>query len=413
LEGKLKIALMHYAVPPVIGGVESTIYHHTRLLNQEGYALSIIAGRGKAFYPDVSFHHIPEVDSLHQEVLKVTSFLSNGEISALFYYLRDHLTDQLRSLLMDTDICIVHNALTLHKNLPLTAALHSLADEGITKFVAWCHDFAWQDILYIKDMHKGYPWDLLRTPWKGVHYVTVSTYQKERLSVLINLPEDHIKVINPGIEITDFLKLASDTCHLIQMLDLFSADPLILLPARITRRKNIEFAIQVVAELSNKNPCAALLVTGPPGPHNPANMAYLESLQILRKTLNVVTHVHFLYECCDEVTDNMVADLYRISDLLLFPSRREGFGIPIIEAGAARLPIFSADIQPMNETGYGLANFFDPNDTPASVADAICAYLATDRAYQFRKRVLHQYTWESILKNHLVPLIREVMESDE
>ena len=410
MKSKPRIAIIHYAAPPIVGGVESTIYHHARLLCQAGYDVSIIAGRGKPFHPGVSFHHVPEVDSLHPSVLEVTSDLANGQLKPSFYGLRDCLTDLLRQLLKDTDICIVHNAVTLHKNLPLTGALRSLSDEGITEYIAWCHDFAWQDVLYTKDLRTGYPWDLLRTPWPDVHYVTVSAYQKEMLSALIGLPKDQIKVINPGIEIASFFKLEPATSDIMETLGLIAADPLILLPARITRRKNIEFAIEVTAALTRKKPEAALLVTGPPGPHNPANLAYLESLQVLRKKLNMMAHVYFLYECCNDVTDEMIADFYRISDLLLFPSRREGFGIPIIEAGVTRLPVFAADIPPMNETGHDLAHFFNPDGNPASVADAIASYLSTDRVYQFRKRIIKQYTWQSILKNHLIPLIKEVTD---
>jgi glycosyltransferase involved in cell wall biosynthesis len=66
---------------------------------------------------------------------------------------------------------------------------------------------------------------------------------------------------------------------LARRLDLLRADLLLLLPARITRRKNIEFALEVLASLRREGgQDARLLVTGPPGPHNPGNLAYLEQL---------------------------------------------------------------------------------------------------------------------------------------
>lgn len=55
-----RIAIIHYAGPPVVGGVESTIYHHARLLGQAGYQVHVIAGCGEPFHPQVTFHHIPE-----------------------------------------------------------------------------------------------------------------------------------------------------------------------------------------------------------------------------------------------------------------------------------------------------------------------------------------------------------------
>jgi glycosyltransferase involved in cell wall biosynthesis len=317
-------------------------------------------------------------------------------------------------LLVDTGVCIVHNAITLHKNLPLTAALRLLADEGATHFIAWCHDFAWQDALYTPDLHPGQPWDLLRTPWPGVRYVVVSAHQRERLAALLGLPKDQIEVVNPGVDL-DFLKLEPTTRSLLEKLDLLAADPLMLLPARITRRKNIEFAVRVTAALTRHKPQATLVITGPPGPHNPSNVAYLEALQALREELSVTARVHFLYEQGDgdqplHVSDAMMADLYHLADLLLFPSHREGFGIPVLEAGLVRLPVFAAHIPSVQESAGDLAHLFDPEGDPTAAAEAIAAYLASNRAYQLRRRVLGQFTWQAILECHLLPLVQEVTE---
>jgi glycosyltransferase involved in cell wall biosynthesis len=420
-----RVAMLHYAAPPVVGGVESTIYHHARLLSGAGYAVSVIAGRGAPFYLGVTFHRIPEVDSRHPEVLAVGQALARGEVPPSFAPVRDRLSDRLRPLLAEADVCIVHNAITLHKNLPLTAALRRLADEGVVRFIAWCHDFAWQDALYTPDLHPGYPWDLLRTPWPGVRYVVVSAHRRSRLAALLDLSEDEIEVVNPGVDVAEFLKLEPATRKLMEKLDLMAADPLLLLPARITRRKNIEFAIRVTAALTRHTQLlkshAALVVSGPPGPHNPTNIAYLRSLQALRQQLGVAGHVYFLYEYGEKgqplhVTDAMMADLYRLADVLLFPSRREGFGIPALEAGLARLPIFAADIPSLHEStgapsgssssGRSLAHLFDPEGDPAAVADAIAAYLDSDPIYQMRRRVLDQFTWEMVLERRLIPLIQ-------
>jgi glycosyltransferase involved in cell wall biosynthesis len=410
-----RVAILHYAAPPVVGGVEITIYHHARLLAQSGWPVRVIAGRGEPFHPQVIFHSIPEVDSRHPEVLAVGQALAEGQIPPSFAPLCERLAGRLRPLLAEADACIVHNAMTLHKNLPLTAALRRLADEGVTRFIAWCHDFAWQDDLYTPGLYAGLPWDLLRTPWPGVRYVVVSAHRRARLAELLGLAEEQIGVVSPGVDVADFLKLAPATCRLVEKLNLLAADPLLLLPARITRRKNIEFAVRVTAALARHKPQVALVVTGPPGAHNPANLAYLESLLALREELGVTTCVHFLYERGEggqplHVTDAMVADLYHLADLLFFPSRREGFGIPVLEAGLARLPVFAADIPSVQESTGGLAHLFGPESEPAAVAGAIVAFLESDQAHQLKRRVLSRFTWQAILERDLLPLIREVVE---
>lgn len=408
-----RIAVLHYAAPPVVGGVESTIYHHARLLAEAGCRVRVIAGRGEPFHPDVALETIPEMDSRHPEVLGAGRLLAKGEVGPRFTVLRDRLVERLHPLLSDVDVCIVHNAATLHKNIPLTAALNQLANEPVTRFLSWSHDLAWKDPLYVKDLHSGYPWDLLRTPWRGVRYVAVSAHRQKTMAALLGLPESEIRVIHPGVEIEQFWKLDPLTRQLCERLRLRSADPLVLLPSRITRRKNIEFAVRVTAELRRHKPHVALVVTGPPGPHNPANARYLQELRHLRESLDVSDKVYFLHEQEEggeplHLSDAVVTDFYQLADLLLFPSFREGFGIPVLEAGLARLPIFAADIPPVRESAGDLAHRFDPRGDPAQVADAIARVLEDDRRYLLRRRVLERFTWRAVVMRDILPLLQEV-----
>ncbi len=405
------IAILHYAAPPILGGVESTIAHHARLLSQAGHRVHIVAGRGGMEGENIIFHHLPLADSRHPEILEIGAQLRQGIVPPQFAAVQARLEAQLRPILRQAPVAIAHNVVTLHKNLPLTAALHHLVREDALRLIAWCHDFAWQDALYIPEMHSGFPWDLLRTPWEKTRYVVVSTPRREKLAALLGVPAARIRVVPPGVDAASFLKFEPLTRRLMTRLSLSEAEPLILLPARITRRKNIELGVRITAALQETHPRAALLVTGPPGPHNPANRAYLEELLSLRDSLGA--RVHFLYQHGENgaplhIPDAVLGDLYRLADLLLFPSLREGFGIPVLEAGLTRLPVFAADLPPIRESSAGhAAHLFDPRDDPAAIARRIVRFLEEDTAYRLRRRVLRHYRWEAILKEHLVPLIKE------
>jgi glycosyltransferase involved in cell wall biosynthesis len=325
------------------------------------------------------------------------------------------LVDLIRPILTGVDVCIVHNAITLHKNLALSAALRKLSDENLAPMIAWCHDFAWLDKLYIPELHEGYPWSLLREPWPGVKYVAVSNNRQELLGKLLDIPKSEIQVITPGVDVRQFLSLDDLTWELVGKLDLLLADPLMLLPARITRRKNIEFAIHLTAALKSLKPDVELIITGPPGPHNPSNIAYLKSLKSLRRKLDVDRQVVFLYESGKSeetliLPDQVVADLYRLADLLIFPSQREGFGIPVLEAGLARLPIFAADIPSVQQSAGELGHLFELGDDPAKVAEVIVDALNNDRAYHMRKRVLDHFTWEAIIEKEVIPLLERTIQ---
>jgi glycosyltransferase involved in cell wall biosynthesis len=405
------ITILHFTAPPIVGGVEITIFNHASLLSHMGYSVEVIAGRGEPFLPKVVFHKIQEIDSRYKPVVQLGKILAKGEVPDEFFDLRNKIAARLRPILAQAQTCIVHNAMTLHKNLALTAALHMLAGEKVTRMIAWCHDFAWQDNLYSSDLHNGYPWNLLRTPWAGVQYIVVSEHRRQMLSALLQLPEDEFLVITPGIDLHNFLRLAPLTSQIIDNLKLLRSDPLLLLPARITRRKNIELAIKVIAALKKTRPQVNLIITGPPGPHNPNNIAYLEKLLKLRQELNVIDNVQFLYQQGEggqslHIPNEVVADLYRLSDALLFPSLREGFGIPILEAGLSRLPVFAARIPPVQESANESGYLFDPGGEPRQIAQMIDNFFEEDLAYRLRHRVLDHYIWESIVTNQLIPLIQ-------
>jgi glycosyltransferase involved in cell wall biosynthesis len=408
----MHISILHYASPPIVGGVESTIYHHARLLKLSGYSVSVIAGRGESFNDEIPYYEIPEIDSRHPAILKVGNELAGGILSDEFYQIRDKIVERLNGIIVDTDVLIAHNVPTLHKNLPLTAALETISKNDHLGMIAWCHDFAWQDSLYTPDLHPGYPWDLLKSPWPNLRYVTVSQHRRTRLAKLLQVPEANIDVIPPGVDVYKFLEITPTVQEIVDQLQLLDADPLILLPARITRRKNIEFAIKVIESLKNDHPQVALVITGPPGPHNPKNIAYLDMLLGLRQDLQLSSNVHFLYELKGEqdiliLPEERIAELFRLADVIIFPSHREGFGIPVLEAGLSRVPVFASDIPPVRESSNDLINLFDPSGDPSVAANQISTYIQSDRTYQLRRHVIKSFTWQSILKKQIIPLLQE------
>jgi glycosyltransferase involved in cell wall biosynthesis len=396
----------------VVGGVEQTIYYHVHELARVGHEMRLLVGDGVPFDPCVRVTVAPEFGSRHPDVLAVKAQLDHGNVTADFIALRDRLVALLSDALADVDALIAHNVFTLHKNLALSAALYELLRPDRSpgpvrsRVLAWHHDLAWDDPRYAQDLHPGYPWDLLRTPWPGVRHVTVSQAQRARLARLYEIPAEQIAVVPPGVDPARFFRWTATAERLIGVLGLLEADVLLLLPARLTRRKNIEMALRILAAFHARTGLdARLIVTGPPGPHNPTNAAYLQSLLDLRRELGLTGAAHFLYELGITPDENTLADLYQLADALLFPSAQEGFGIPILEAGLARLPVFCSDIPPLRETGQDSACFFDPYGDPAAIAADMARALEGNAALRLRRRVLANFTWRKIVEERVIPLL--------
>jgi mannosylglucosylglycerate synthase len=230
------------------------------------------------------------------------------------------------------------------------------------------------------------------------------------------LPMESIPVVPNGVALADFLKLGQETRAVLAAAELdraWQAGVLfLLLPARITRRKNIELGLRVAAELKRQGQAVRLVVTGPPGPHNPKNDEYVRELLALRTALEVEEEVVFLMERWQEqdgrprtLPDEVIADLYRCADALFFPSTQEGFGIPILEAGLVRLPIFCTRLQPFVEVAGDTPYYFDPQDDPADIAELIRERLAQNVQYELRRRVIENYTWEGVFEKQIKPLV--------
>jgi glycosyltransferase involved in cell wall biosynthesis len=164
-----------------------------------------------------------------------------------------------------------------------------------------------------------------------------------------------------------------------------------------------------MAEEKQDFPNAMPLITGPEGPHNPTNKAYKQKLLTLRDELNLQGAVHFLAEVTsDFMPDAVIADFYRVADSLLFPSREEGFGIPIIEAAFSKLPVFCADIPVLHELAGEDATYFDADVNPVEVAKQIKARLEAEPTSRWGRRAKHGYTWNQIYARNIQPLLEEV-----
>lgn len=401
-----KIALLHYSAPPVVGGVESVLGHHARLMADAGHQVQIAAGRGEQTDPRIPFIHLPLADSRHPEVLAIKAELDAGHIPPKFARLADSLTANFNELLDDVDILIAHNVCSLNKNLALTAAVQNLANYSHLRIIAWHHDLAWTTPRYRAELHDGYPWDLLKQAWPGVKQVTISEMRQHELADLLQINKDEIAVIPNGIDVAKFHKLAKQTHEYVKHLDLLRTAPFLLLPVRITPRKNIELALHVCANLKQVFPDMKLMVTGPLGPHNPANVEYFDRLVALRKELGLVNAVCFLAELTTEyIPDEIVSDFYHLADALFLPSREEGFGIPILEAGLAGLPVFCADIPPLRSLGGAYATYFSPDANPRELANTIADHLSSNPVFRLRCDVRRQYVWENIYAQNIAPLL--------
>jgi len=108
-----------------------------------------------------------------------------------------------------------------------------------------------------------------------------------------------------------------------------------------------------------------------------------------------------------------IADAYALSDLVLITSKEEGFGLPVLEAGVARKPLFVSRIKPFEELlKEGIeAYMFGLNEKPANIAFKIFRYFLSDIIQYNFNNVIRKYRWSVIVKDKVLPFLRDIVEA--
>ena len=75
------------------------------------------------------------------------------------------------------------------------------------------------------------------------------------------------------------------------------------------------------------------------------------------------------------LADAELATCYRGADLFVLPSRYEGFGLPVLEAMQAGVPVVTTRGGALSEVGGAAATYVDP-DTPGALAEAMVQALS-------------------------------------
>jgi glycosyltransferase involved in cell wall biosynthesis len=412
LSTRSRVGLLHYTCPPIIGGVETILYEQATRLAARGYPVTILSGRGGPL-PDrraAKLVIIPELDSRDTAVSAVRDALDRGEVPSEFATLRANIIERLSTELAELDVVIVHNALTLHFNLPLTAALWSLADGKRPRVISWVHDISWLNPIYRPWMHDGEPWDLLRRQHPNITSIFVSTARLEQWRELTGANLDATHVIHNGIDPGALLHLGPRARELVTRFGLLRTDIVMLAPVRITKRKNLEWAIDAAAGVRASGKSVQLLITGPPGPHNPRSLEYVADLKRQTERLDLTESVRFLFEesagpsgeyAVDAAT---LSDLYMLSDVVILPSASEGFGLPLAEAAIFRVPVVCTDLPAFREVAPEGATFVPPTAGSPAFTAAVLTAIDSPPA-RLRRHVLGALAWDRIISEQIEPLL--------
>lgn len=167
--------------------------------------------------------------------------------------------------------------------------------------------------------------------WKLKYITVISQKTKDELLKYCPNAEAKIRIIHNPLTAELYRR---------EVLDKKSEDMQLLLVG--TRaNKNIEYVLKATANLT----CNIVIV---------GETDDLQNILIKNSKANILVKSF--------VSDEELNAIYRNSDVLIFPSLYEGFGMPIIEAQAAGCAVITSNIEPMLSVAADAAVFVEPLD---------------------------------------------------
>lgn len=227
------------------------------------------------------------------------------------------------------------------------------------------------DLIFIHCPEYYHPIDRLIYNYKFSHacreadrVVAVSEYTKREVMRYYNVPEEKIDVVYQGCDPAFAAPIAQAALDDVRRRHALPPR-FVLYVGSIERRKNLMLVAEAVATMAmrgrKKADIVPVVAVGRHTAYEDEIRAYLEK-QGLAGTFSFRHGVTF-------------ADLpafYRLASAFVYPSRIEGFGIPMLEAVTSGVPAIGCTGSCLEEAGGAGALYVDPDDA-AAMADAIDA----------------------------------------
>lgn len=150
-------------------------------------------------------------------------------------------------------------------------------------------------------------------------------------------------------------------------------DRFLLNVGSIEERKNAALIVKALPLLKEKLP---LVIVG-------KRTKYTDEVESVAQKLGVANLVRII----SNVPFEDLAPIYHLSEVFIYPSRYEGFGIPIIEAINCGLPVIAATGSCLEEAGGPDCQYVDPDDADGLVS-AIERVLDTPENQDFRSNAI-------------------------
>jgi len=217
--------------------------------------------------------------------------------------------------------------------------------------------------------------------------IAVSAFTGEQVSGLLGFPKERITVVHHGVDPAP--SFAGEELELFRKKEGLEG-PFLLNIGALQTRKNIARLVEAFETLDH----GPLLVLAGAAGFGAEEIVDRIEASPARERIRMLGYIDA----------ERRAKLYRTATALAFPSLDEGFGIPVLEAMCAELPVLTSDRSALPEAAGDAALLVDPEQTDA-IHDGLTRLLEDEalraKLSEAGAERVRAFTWEAAVKKTL------------
>jgi len=344
----MKIGVVHWAFPPVVGGVESHLIYLYEELARMGHEVSFLTAPH------------PQRDDTSMGWCKVTS----DDLMSIGHLLKvpagterwQEVYDMAEGFIRKESPDVIH-AHNLHYFFPDHAeSLGVLSRKYGIPIILTVHNYWDEDLC--RHLLRDIGWNMV---------VAVSYHMKKPCLFDARLPHDRVEVHYHGIDLDKYRSIP-DREELKSKLGL-SGKKVVFHPARMCEMKGTLHSIEAVSRLKAKYPdiCLVLSGNGDTVDFENERPAFRAKVKQMLEDLKVSDNIHFVSIPADEMPVYMNA-----ADIVIYPTvlpQGEAFGIAPVEAMACCRPVIVTKSGGLVESTSDHINGIVVDSDPATLTD--------------------------------------------
>lgn len=260
----------------------------------------------------------------------------------------------LPQMAKSTDVDLLHctsNTAPVGCRLPLVITIHDIIylEKWMLTQGTWYQRFG---SVYRR-------WNVPKVAKNAQMIITVSDYERKKIIEGLGLPEKRVRTVYNACG-THFTPHATEEELKAFQQKMKLPEKFVLFLGNTDPKKNLPNVMRALGLLHDRKKLDFTLVMPDFGKE------HLQTLLQEQGNAHLINHIMLT----GYIPNQELPNLYRLAEMFLYPSLRESFGIPILEAMACGTPLITSNTSAMPEVAGGGALFIDPTD-PESIAQQI------------------------------------------